>query len=93
MRTTGPVTDASGTSNAGSATAALPAHNARSFLMISNPSDTDMWVSFTGAAAANAAGSWKLPTLQGYVFDTCVPNNAVSIFCASAKAYTINWMP
>lgn len=87
----GSLTDRSSTTT-GSAQQVAAANSSRKFLIIQNQSDADMWISFTGTAAADTAGSFVLvakvaPASAGGSFTTDAgfcPTSAISLICASA---------
>lgn len=68
----------------GTAQNAASANAVRKFLMIANPHTADdIYFSLTGTAAVNGTGSTRLVAGQGVVFDTRVPNGAVSVLSAT----------
>lgn len=84
--------DASGTIAAAStAQTVLAANSTRKYLLFQNVSDTDMFISLTGTAAINAAGSiWIQGGGGSMTFeDNVIAGNALSVICRTqGKAYT-----
>lgn len=91
------LTDRSGTVTVGGGggfreSVAIGANAARKFLMIHNPETSgDLWYNTTGLASnAAGGGSVRLPPGAAIIFDTRVPNGAVSLFSlTSGKGYTV----
>lgn len=84
--------DSSGTIAAASVSQTVLAANAtRKYLLFQNMSDTDMFISLTGTAVVNGAGSlWIQGGGGSMVFeDNVIAGNALSVICrTSGKSYT-----
>ncbi len=87
------LTDNSGTlTTGGTAQDAIPRRAGRQTFAIANPGTLDLWVSFTGTAGANAAGSFKLAA--GAIYEApsnAVSDNPVSVFGATTGQPFTAW--
>lgn len=79
------VIDYSSTSVSSAAAVTLIARNPqRHFLFIQNTGSVDIWINYTGTAAASGSGSFKLPAGASVTHEgSTVPRNAVSIKAGS----------
>lgn len=83
----GPSVDHGGTiTNGGVSQQVMAANPARSYLLFQNQSGSDMWINFTGAAAATQPSVLIAPgdayvQEAGFVF-----TDAVNVFCATTAA-------
>lgn len=84
------LTDRSGTiTSGGTAQTVMAANPTRSFLLVQNVSDTNMWINFDATAAATQPSILLAPSGGAILCDAKVPLGSVSIICATTgKAFT-----